>query len=259
VVALIQAERHKEIKSELEKNGFVSVNELSKRLGISLSTVRRDLIDLENVGIAVRSRGGAAHAANVLTVVAAESSRAADHAEQKQKIGMKAAELVQDSGCIVLDSGTTTLEVAKGLKPSKPLRVITDGLQIAYELRDRDNVIVLLTGGILKPAFYNLYGGFAEHMLSNMHAQICIMGATGLSQREGLTKHDIDALQIRKKMIEISRKLICVADSSKLNVSGLVTVCPIDRINTLITDSGIGTAFKNVLEEAGIEVIIADY
>jgi DeoR/GlpR family transcriptional regulator of sugar metabolism len=85
------------------------------------------------------------------------------------------------------------------------------------------------------------------------------MGAIGLSQREGLTKHDIDALPIRKKMIEISRKVICVADSSKLNVSGLVTVCPMDRINTLITDGGIGAAFKNVLEEAGIEVIIADH
>lgn len=255
---MIQAERHEKIKSELEKNGFVSASELSKRLGISLSTVRRDLIDLEDAGVAVRSRGGAGHAGNVLTAVAAESSRAANHAEQKQKIGMKAAELVQDSGCIVLDAGTTTLEVAKRLNPNKSLRVITDGLNIAHELRDRDNVTVLLTGGILKPAYYNLYGGFAEQMLSSMHAQICVMGAIGVSQREGLTKHDIEALPIRKKMIEISRELICVADSSKLNVSGLVTICPVDRITTLITDSGISAAFKKVLEEVGIEVIIAD-
>ena len=85
----------------------MSVSELSKRLGISLSTVRSDLIDLENIGIAVRSRGGAGPCrTRTLTAVAAESSRAANrHAEQKQKIGVKAAELVQDSGCIVLDAG----------------------------------------------------------------------------------------------------------------------------------------------------------
>jgi DeoR family transcriptional regulator of aga operon/DeoR family fructose operon transcriptional repressor len=255
---VIQAERHKKIQSELEKNGFVSVSELSARLGISVSTVRRDLIDLEKMGIAVRSHGGAGQAGHELTIVAEGSSRASRHSEQKQKIGARAAELVENSGCIVLDAGTTTLEVARRLKPKRPLRVITDGLQIAYELRDRENVIVLLTGGILKPDFNNLYGEFAEKMLSHMHAQICVMGAVGLSQREGLTKHDIEALPVRRKMIEISHKLICVADSSKLDVTGLVTVCPIERINTLITDSRIDPPYKDALEEAGIEVIIAD-
>ncbi|MEW6264062.1 MAG: DeoR/GlpR family DNA-binding transcription regulator [Thermodesulfobacteriota bacterium] len=255
---MIQAERHKKIQSELEKNGFVSVSELSERLGISVSTVRRDLIDLEKMGIAVRSRGGAGQPGHELTIVAEESSRAARHAEQKQKIGAKAAELVENSGCIVLDAGTTTLEVAKRLNPQKPLRVITDGLKIAYELRDRENVIVLLTGGILKKDSNNLYGEFAENMLSTMHAQICVMGATGLSRREGLTKHDIDALPVRRKMIEISHRLICVADSSKFDVTGLVTICPIERINTLITDSRISSEYKTALEDVGIEVLIAD-
>lgn len=258
MTALIQAERHEKIKSELEKNGFVSVSELSTRLGISISTVRRDLIDLENMGIAVRSRGGAGQAGHELTIVAEKSSRTSRHAEQKQKIGARAAELVQNSGCIVLDAGTTTLEVARHLKPRKPLRVITDGLQIAYELRDRENVIVLLTGGILKPDFNNLYGEFAEQMLSTMHAQVCVMGAIGLSQREGLTKHDLEALSVRRKMIEISHKLICVADSSKIDVTGLVTICPIERINTLITDRRISPEHTKALEGIGIDVIIAD-
>jgi DeoR/GlpR family transcriptional regulator of sugar metabolism len=255
---LIQAERHKKIQSELEKNGFVSVSELSDRLGISVSTVRRDLIDLEKMGLAVRTRGGAGQAGHELTIVAEESSRAARHAEQKQKIGARAAVMVENSGCIVLDAGTTTLEFAKRLKPKKPLRVITDGLQIAYELRDRENVIVLLTGGILKPDLNNLYGEFAEKMLSHMHAQVCVMGAIGLSHREGLTKHDIEALPVRRKMIEISHRLICVADSSKFDVTGLVTICPIERIHTLITDRRIRREYKAALEEVGIEVIIAD-
>jgi DeoR family transcriptional regulator of aga operon/DeoR family fructose operon transcriptional repressor len=84
------------------------------------------------------------------------------------------------------------------------------------------------------------------------------MGAIGLSQREGLTKHDLEALSVRRKMIEISHKLICVADSSKIDVTGLVTICPIERINTLITDRRISPEYMKALEGIGIEVIIAD-
>jgi len=255
---MIPAERHERIKSELEKNGFASVNELAERLGISISTVRRDLIDLENEGIVIRSRGGAGLAGHKLSLPAAQSSRAEQHITQKHKIGRKAAELIENSGCAILDAGTTTLEVARCLKPRKPLRIITDSIEIAYELRDRENVTVLVTGGILRNESYNLYGGFGEYMLNAMHAQVCVMGASGLTLREGLTKHDIEALPIRQKMIEISHDLVCLADSSKFDVTGLVSICPIDRVDTLITDNGIKPEFKKALEDMGIEVIIAE-
>lgn len=255
---MIPAERLEKIKSELEKSGFISVGELSKRLGISLSTVRRDLIDLENDGIIVRSRGGAGLVGHELSLEATRSTRAEEHTSQKQKIGMKAAELIENCGCIIIDAGTSTLEVAKYLRPKEPLRVITDSIEIAYELKDRENVVVLVTGGIMRPDSHNLYGGFAEQMLSSMHAQVCVMGAIGLSLREGLTKHIIEALPIRQKMVEISHKLICIADSSKFDLTGLVSVCPVERVDVLITDNGIDPVFKNALEELGVEVIIAE-
>lgn len=255
---IIPAERHERIKSELEKDGFVSVNELADRLGISISTVRRDLIDLERQGVVIRTRGGAGLAGHELALEPGRSSRAVQHISEKQKIGRKAAELVEDSGCIILDTGTTTMEVARQLKPKHPLRVITDSIEIAYELADRENVTVLVTGGILMPGAYGLRGSFGEYMLNSMHAQVCVMGAIGLTLREGLTKHEIEALQIRQKMVEISHKLICLADSSKFDVTGLVSVCPIDRVDVLITDTGIKPDFKKALEDMGIEVIIVD-
>lgn len=165
---------------------------------------------------------------------------------------------MKNSGCIILDTGTTTLEVAKCLKPSKNLRVITDSLEIAYELKDRENITVLISGGILNHNSYNMYGTFGEYMLSNMHAQICVMGATGLTIREGLTKHEIEALPIRKKMIDISHEVVCVVDSSKFDYSGLVSICPIDRIDVVITDSGIKSDTKKMLENLGIKVILSD-
>ena len=214
------------------------------------------MIELEQEGVINRTRGGAVSSCRGLVVDTVPGSRAAQHTNEKIRMAKAAADLVSEAGCIILDNGTTTLEVARQLFPKKSLRVITDSIEIAYELRDRENVSVLVTGGLLRAGTYNLYGSFGEDMLGSMHAQVCVMGAIGLSLREGLTKHDIEALPIRKKMVEISHKLICVADSSKVNVTGLVSVCPIDRIDVLITDSAIDSNFKQAIENIGIKVII---
>lgn len=254
---MLPEERKEKITNELARSGFVSVNELTRRLNISLSTVRRDLIELEEDGVILRTRGGARYAEQKLVLEAPADDRAVSHITQKQRIGAKAAELVENMGCMILDAGTTTLEVARSLYPSQPLRVITDSVEIAYELRNRDNVTVLVTGGIMNSEAYNMYGGFAEQMLRSMHAQVCVMGAVGLTVQEGLTKHDIEALSVRQKMLEISRKLICVADSSKLGVTGLVSVCSIDRLDVLVTDEGIPTEMKETLESLGITVVVA--
>lgn len=253
---MIQAERKQNIKNAIENSGFVSAGDLARELGISLSTVRRDFIELEKEGVIVRTRGGAGYSAHNLVLSPAATSRASQHMDEKGRIAQKAAELIVNAGCIVLDTGTTTLEVARRLYPEKPLRIITDSIEIAYELRGRENITILVTGGILHPFSYGLYGGFGEEMLAKMHAQICVMGAIGLSLKEGLTKHDIESLQVRKKMIDISHQLICVADSSKINVTGLVSVCPVERVNLLITDEGIDKKFKKSLESIGCQVII---
>lgn len=248
--------RKERIRRELAENGILSVHELTKRLKISPSTVRRDLIELEEEGEILRTRGGARYGKHTLVLDADARSRAVRSIEQKERIGAKAAEMVMDAGCLILDAGTTTLEVARHLNPTKPLRVITDSVEIAYELRNRETVNVLVTGGILNSDAYNLYGSFAEQMLQSMHAQVCVMGAIGLTAQEGLTKHDIEALPIRQRMVEISRQLICVADSSKLSVTGLVSVCPIERVDVLITDDGIGPDMRKELEDAGVKIII---
>jgi len=254
---MIPVERQEIIKRELEKNKFVSVSELAKKLGISISTVRRDLVDMENEGQIERTHGGAILIGSKFTNESiAHNSRAGKHIKEKQIIGKKVAQLVENAGCIILDNGTTTLAVARNLRPVQPLKVITDSIEIAYELRDRNNITVLITGGILRHDAYNLYGSFAEHMLDSVHAQVCILGASGFTIKEGLTKHDVEALPVRKKMVDISHKLICVVDSSKIGVTGIVSVCPAERVDMLITDSGIDSEMKERLENIGVEVII---
>lgn len=254
---MLPEQRKEKIVNELVKSGFASANDLTRRLKISISTVRRDLIELEEAGVILRTRGGARLAQHKLMLEAGANFRAVHNIDKKQRIGARAAELVADMGCLILDAGTTTLEVARHLKPNRPLRVITDSVEIAYELRNRENITVLVTGGIMNSEAYNLYGGFAELMLKSMHAQACVMGAIGITVHEGLTKHDIEAVAVRQKMLEVSRKLICVADSSKLGVTGLVSVCPVDQVDMLITDDGISTELVNAFESAGVSVVIA--
>ncbi|MDK2927551.1 MAG: hypothetical protein PWR31_1241 [Bacillota bacterium] len=254
---MLAAQRREEIRSALQQKGWLSVTELAQIVGASLSTIRRDLIELEQAGVLVRTRGGTCLAGR-LPEEMSEHVRAQKHAVEKKKIGQAAARLVDNAGSIILDAGTTTLEVARALNPVQPLRVITDSVEIAYELRDKENIVVIVTGGIMRPHAYNLFGGMGEQMLAGMHAQICVMGGSALSLEEGLTKHDIESMPIRRKMVEISRQLIAVVDSSKFSKTGLASVCPVTRINVLVTDSGIDSAFRSAIEKAGVQVIVAE-
>lgn len=252
---LIPAARKEEIKNSIRAAGFASASELANKLNSSLSTVRRDLLELEREGFIVRTRGGGQTAPNLVLSVAAVS-RAPQHSDEKTRIANKAVELIADAGCIVLDAGTTALAVARQLYPQKPLRVITDGIEIAYELRDRENTTVYVCGGIVHSLSYNMCGGIGEQMLENMHAQVCLMGGVGLSVKAGLTKHDVEAIPIKEKMIEISHQLVCVLDSSKIDVTGLCSVCPIERVDVVITDSGIRKDSQAALEGAGCKVFV---
>lgn len=256
---MLPAERRNRIIQELRKDRFLSVTDLANRLGASISTIRRDLAELVQQGVIIRIHGGAALNTTVeLPEEMAGAVRARQQVPQKQAIGRAAARLISGVSTVILDGGTTTLEVARALHPDRHLRVITDSVEIAWELRDREHVTVILTGGIMRRHAYNLFGSLAEQVLAGLHAEVCVMGCSGLSLAEGLTKHDIEAIPVRRRMVEVSRHLVVVADSTKLGRVGLAAVCGVDRIHTLVTDIGIPPEFRAALEERGIEVIVAD-
>lgn len=253
---MIPAARKQEILNMVVSEEFISAVALAEALDSSLSTVRRDLIELEEEGLIIRTRGGASAVQRGLALDSGASTRAGANSAQKSAIGKKAAELICEAGCVVLDAGTTTLEVARHLHPKKTLRVVTDSVEIAYELRNRENVIVVVTGGVLRQGTCNLYDGMGEEFIKSMHAQVCVMGAIGFSLKGGLTKHEIESLGLRKKMVDISIQVMCVADSSKFSANGLVSVCPADLVDVLITDGGIPPALKQSFEEIGVKVIV---
>lgn len=252
---MISAERQELICSEIEKNKFITINELVNIVGASVSTVRRDLIELESIGRIQRTHGGAVlMGSQFRNDEMTYGSRSTKSLDEKDRIGKYVANIIQDSACIILDTGTTTLSVAEHLKPTKLLRVITDSLDIANILRYKENIDVIMIGGVLKKDNGNTYGTSAIKCLEDYHAEACIVGASGLTIKEGLTKHDIDAVPTTKKMIEISHQLICVTDSSKVGLTGLVSVCGIKNIDKIVTDIDIDSEMKELFENEGVEV-----
>lgn len=253
---MLPAERQEIICKEMEKNKYISIGELVKILDTSISTIRRDLIELESEGKIQRTHGGAIVLGSQFRNVEMNyASRSEYHIDDKDRIGEETAKLIQDESCIVLDTGTTTLAVAKYLNPSKLLRVITDSIDIANTLRYKDNIDVVFIGGVLKSDAGNVYGQIAINSLSGLHCGACVVGVSGLTLKEGLTKHDIDAMPTTQRMIEISHRLICVSDSSKIGVTGMVSVSSIETLDILVTDEGIDKDIKKKLIDAGVEVI----
>lgn len=255
---MLPLQRREHILTELHKERFLSVADLAQRLSASISTIRRDLVELEREGVAVRTHGGAGLTGGWQPEEIARAVRAEKRVGQKEAIGRAAARLLTEVGTVILDAGTTTMEVARNLHPTDHLRVVTDSLDIAWELKDRENVTVILTGGILRAGAYNLFGPTAEQSIMTLHAEVCVMGCTGLTVEDGLFKHDIEALPVRRRMVEASRKLIVTCDSSKLGKNGLVNVCGFELIDTVVTDAEISPAFRLQLEENGVAVVIAD-
>src|SRR5690606_3649555 len=188
------------------------------------------------------------------------SVRESQRSREKRLIGWQTAELLREKGVVtmIIDGGTTTREVARHLRPDHAVTVITDSIDIAYELRDVPNVTLLVTGGMVRKGAYNLFGPHAERMFENLHVEVCIMGASGISLTDGARKLDVEANPLRKKMIEASDELWIVVDSSKFDGKGLATVATLSEIHVVITDSGISPAVHRQLEEMGVRVVVGE-
>ncbi len=251
-------ERRQEIVNETNKLGKVDVAELAEKYQVSTVTIRNDLNSLDKKNLVIRSRGGAV----VNSRIAKELSVREKHCEHllvKQKLAHKAASLVNDGESIILDSGTTTEEIAKKLHCHKDLMVMTNGLNIATELAVSDDNTVLMTGGTLRKKSLSFYGRQAEVSLTNLRFDKVFLGVDGIDEKAGLSTHFEHEANLNRMMCEISKEIIVVTDSSKFNRNGFYIINSIDSIDTLITDSRIPASFIEHLKEKRIKLIIVPH
>jgi DeoR family transcriptional regulator of aga operon len=243
------------ILEKLDSQGQVDVSSLSKELGVSEVTIRNDLTKLEQKNMLIRARGGAIKLDRV-GVDFAISDKKQQHLEEKKLIGQMAAELIEDGDTIILDSGTTTLEIAKNLNRIEDLTVITNALNIASLLAEHKNASVILPGGFLRKNSLSLVGATAEESFRNYFCDKLFLAVDGFNTTHGLSTPNVEEAHLNRIMIQISKKVIVVTDSSKFLKRSFAFIAPISAVDVVVTDSGIPLEDQKKLENAGIQVII---
>lgn len=250
--------RRIKIMDELNKKGQVDVKKLSKTLGVSEVTIRNDLGQLEKKHMLVRARGGAMKVSqNFVGVDYPLSDKQKKHLHEKSEIGKKAASLIEDGNTIIIDSGSTTFELAKNLEKLNDITVITSALNVATHLADAKNINVIVTGGSLRPNSLSLVGILAEKSFRDYFCDKLFLGVDGFDINHGISTPNLEEAHLNQIMIGISKEVIVVTDSSKFHRRGFALISPVSEIDTVVTDNGISPIDKAKLENLGIKVVIA--
>lgn len=250
------AERHKFIKEQLVKNGYVRVIDISEQLGVTGATIRKDLRILENQGILYRTHGSATPIKPHVVDMSVEEKSPIRH-DEKVKIALAAQKLITQDDAVILTSGSTITTFAEKLQPVGMLNVVTPSVGIAVILNAKDDIKVLLLGGELNKKSISVKGGYAEMGLKNVSCSKLFVGCDGIDLASGITCSNIEESHLTNAMMAACSKTIVLADSSKFGRRGFGKICNVDDVDVIVTDSGISTSLKKKIEEAGVQVIIA--
>src|SRR5262245_61868779 len=253
-LALALEERRRRIRAMIEAQAQGSVAELARHFGVSAVTIRTDLAALENMGAVVRYHGGALPRGDSDEVPI--NIKKTLHRAEKVRIAPAAVELIRDGETLILDSGTTTAELAKQIRALKlsSINVITNALNIAVLLANAPHVNLIIPGGVLRRQSWSLAGPQAEQALRDLQADHVFLGVDSLDPEIGLmTPHVLEA-QLNALMIRISRQVVAVTDSSKLLRRNLSVIAPVERVDLLITDRGAAEDCVAAIRARGVQV-----
>jgi DeoR family transcriptional regulator of aga operon len=248
--------RRKQILQLLSDNGQVMVDSLSRQFSVSEVTIRNDLDQLEKKNLLIRARGGAL---KFETSVGLDQRLADKHRinhQEKARIGKHASLLVNDGDTIIIDSGSTTAEMVKNLPDLQDLTVITNALNIANQLVNKPNINMIIPGGYLRKNMLSLVGPQSEKSLRNFNVDKAFLGVDGFDTKSGIFTPSVEEARLNEIMIEVSKEVILLADSSKFKRRSFAFICSIKDIDKVITDDKITDDDKKRLLDAGVEVII---
>jgi DeoR family transcriptional regulator of aga operon len=248
----------------LTESGRVTVEEAADRLEVSQATIRRDFDQLAQQQMITRTRGGAV--ANGVSYDLPLRYKTAKHSEEKQRIGTAAAALVSPGMVVGLNGGTTTTEVARALavRPDlsstaddAQLTVVTNALNIANELLVRSRMKIVVTGGVVRPQSFELVGPLGGGILREITLDVALLGVDALDVALGAAAHHEGEAAMNALMVARSKRVVIIADASKLGSHAFARICAVDRIETLVTDSGADPGLVEGFRDAGLHVIVA--
>ncbi len=254
--ALSSYERRTLILRHIEQARRVTIATICERFQVSEATARRDLSILAEQAKIQRVHGGAIAAIQAPPELPVYQ-RMAEHSAAKQRIGRRAAELIEDGETVFLGSGTTALEVARALPEHLDLTVITNSLLVLNELIDRPSISVIALGGQFRRSELSMIGHITEEALADLRTDKVIIGIHAIGAEDGLTNRDLPEAMTDRRILQAGRQVIVVADHTKLGRVSTVSVAPLSALDTLVTDEAAPPDFVNRVQEQGVRVLLA--
>lgn len=249
-------ERQQEIVRLARKNARVDVMALADELNVTAETIRRDLTVLERAGVLRRVHGGAIPVERI-GFEPAVAARDAVLTVEKERIAKAALAEVPEDGAIILDAGTTTVRLAQVLPNDRELTVVVNSPVLATILGPRPNITVLLLGGRLRGRTLAAVDDWALRPLADLYVDVAFMGTNGCSVERGLTTPDQAEASVKRAMIAAARRVVVLADHTKVGNDNLARFGSLSDVDVLITDSGLDAELATELEEAGVRVVRA--
>src|SRR5258706_1147534 len=253
---MIAQERRQRIFEDIEASVIASVRDLAQRFEVSTITVMSDLQELEQEGL-IRSVHGGAISVRGASYEPPFSARESQLSPEKHRIAAKAVEMIQDGDRIILDVGTTTLEIRRALKGKRNLTVLVTNLRAALELASQPAIQVIVVGGRLRASELSMVGHLGEETLHTFQVDKAFRGVGGITLEHGLTEFNFDEAGMKRTMIEQARQRIVVADHTKFGKVMLMTVASLTVVDKIITGSEVDKEIVTRLQQIGVEVVLA--
>lgn len=249
---LVDERRHR-IAELVVAQQAVTVADLSDKFGVSHVTIRSDLETLEKQGMLNRNRGGAV-APVILRFAPAFQEKTSVHLLEKQAIAKRAVELVENGDRVIIDSGSTSLLIARKLR-HYDITVVVNSVYTLNELIESPSVELITLGGSLYQPGMSFVGPLAEEFLDRIHVDKLFLGVNGVSP-EGISVNNVQEAGVKRKMIAAADQVIVLADASKVGVNSFIFLAPLKQVHTLVTNSGISSESLETFYESGLEVLI---
>ncbi len=251
---MLVPERRQRVLDLVSRKGFVVLADLAKAIKVSESTLRRDLDHWDERGLVKRIHGGAMFVGDDSSLPALEE-RSGSQIAEKRLIARAAAARIRDGDAVLLDGGTTTLEVAR-LLIGRPLQIVTNSLPIANLFASNRETDLVMLGGYVYPRTGVALGPLTVRMMQDIHVHQTILSIGGLTER-GLFNSNLLLVEAEKQMMQCADQTVVVADHTKIGKSNLAFLCGLSEVDLLIVDAGLDARQKKLLDDAGIEVLLA--
>jgi len=253
---MLNEERRRAILDMMQHDGRVLVADLAEQFQTSQVTIRKDLEILHVRGLVHRTHGGALPTRQGALEDPTLREKAKLYRKEKLAIAIAAARLVAEGQVVILDSGTTTTEIARALRNFKNLTIVTNAVNIAAELAN-SSLEIILTGVTVRKNSFSLVGPIAEETLRRLSADILFLGVDGFDVQYGLSTPNLQEAKVNRVMVEIAKRTVATCDSSKFGRRSLSLIVEPSALHHVITDHGIRKADMKALKRAGIEVTLA--